>query len=595
MTIVRKKIELGDPLYFCNKSWTLSYHVNAKAWISFHSYIPNWYIAENNFFYSGVNGCCDDIDFIVGVVNDIPDCELAGFAEESATYNKGAFLPPEDTTTTTSTTSTTSTSTTSTTTTSTTTIAVCTECAEYGYLYNRAVVEDVRQIANDGWHVPTYAEAITLFEYYDVAPIDGIYYNAGDQLKEAGLVHWDVPNSIVTTGRSGLNLRGGGERSQYDGTFIGLKSYHNWWCSTAGNIETYGDAIYVDKDSEYIWMVGLIASTDVTVGWGIRLIKDSTTLSHGQTGTYTGNDGKVYCTICIGTQEWVAEELCETQYRNHDEIPLVTDDVAWVNAVEGARSAYNNDLNNVGCGEAPTTTTTEVPTTTTTTTSTTTTTTTTTLDTSMAANCAGYAKFVDDGGYNSAGSNSSLDIPYPATVTSGNLLILSVASKSGATINTLSGWTELSAPFVANGSPTISSKLFYKIANGTEGGTNETVTFGSSSNVCGIICQYTDFNSASPFNSEQTVLNYISNSDSNYSVVSTQGCVVLGTIQLHISALIITITGTSVEIGANYIDNVNEWTIIETHCYDYYSPSSNSTWGLNHSHDLSYFVYQLNP
>jgi hypothetical protein len=33
--------------------------------ISFQ-YIPNWYIAENNFFTPGINGCCSDFDFIVG-------------------------------------------------------------------------------------------------------------------------------------------------------------------------------------------------------------------------------------------------------------------------------------------------------------------------------------------------------------------------------------------------------------------------------------------------------------------------------------------------------------------------------------------------
>ena len=55
-------IYLNDVEFFCNKSWTLSYNLNTKSWISFHSYIPNWYIAENNFFYSGINGCCNDLD-----------------------------------------------------------------------------------------------------------------------------------------------------------------------------------------------------------------------------------------------------------------------------------------------------------------------------------------------------------------------------------------------------------------------------------------------------------------------------------------------------------------------------------------------------
>jgi hypothetical protein len=53
-------------------------------------------------------------------------------------------------------------------------------------------------------------------------------------------------------------------------------------------------------------------------GEAIRLLKDSTTLTHGQIGTYIGNDGKVYPTICIGTQEWLACNLNETKYQNGD-------------------------------------------------------------------------------------------------------------------------------------------------------------------------------------------------------------------------------------------------------------------------------------
>ena len=56
---LRQVVNLTDRKYFCNKSWTLSYSVNIQSWVSFHSYIPNWYIAENNFFYSGLNEGCD--------------------------------------------------------------------------------------------------------------------------------------------------------------------------------------------------------------------------------------------------------------------------------------------------------------------------------------------------------------------------------------------------------------------------------------------------------------------------------------------------------------------------------------------------------
>ena len=93
----RTVVSLKDSDYFCNKSWTLSFNVNTKSWISFHSYIPNWYIAENNFFYSGINGCCDEFDFVAGSIVPTP-----------------------------STTTTTSSSTSTSTTTSTTTIKDCT-------------------------------------------------------------------------------------------------------------------------------------------------------------------------------------------------------------------------------------------------------------------------------------------------------------------------------------------------------------------------------------------------------------------------------------------------------------------------------------
>jgi len=69
-TIIKEIVRLTDSEYFCNKSWTLSFNFNTKSWISFHSYIPNWYIAENNFFYSGLNGCCDDLEAIA--VNELP-------------------------------------------------------------------------------------------------------------------------------------------------------------------------------------------------------------------------------------------------------------------------------------------------------------------------------------------------------------------------------------------------------------------------------------------------------------------------------------------------------------------------------------------
>ncbi len=81
-------------------------------------------------------------------------------------------------------------------------------------------------------------------------------------------------------------------------------------------------------------------------GISIRLIKDSTSLTHGQRGTYYGNDGTRYNTICIGNQEWLCESITEITYRNGDLIPQVTDGTSWSNLSTGAYCAYNNDWSN---------------------------------------------------------------------------------------------------------------------------------------------------------------------------------------------------------------------------------------------------------
>jgi len=98
--ITRDVVYLTDETYFCNKSWSVSFNLNTRSWISFHSYLPNYYVAENNFFYSGQNDCCTSLEVLAGV-------------------------PGTTTTTSTSSTTTTSTSTTSTTSTTTTAYVGC--------------------------------------------------------------------------------------------------------------------------------------------------------------------------------------------------------------------------------------------------------------------------------------------------------------------------------------------------------------------------------------------------------------------------------------------------------------------------------------
>jgi hypothetical protein len=87
---VKRFVAVTDLEYFCNKSWTASFNFNTKSWVSFHTYLPNFYIGENNFFYSGLNESCD---ISAVAVTEIPSptttttttviyyCNLSGTAE----------------------------------------------------------------------------------------------------------------------------------------------------------------------------------------------------------------------------------------------------------------------------------------------------------------------------------------------------------------------------------------------------------------------------------------------------------------------------------------------------------------------------------
>lgn len=69
-----------------------------------------------------------------------------------------------------------------------------------------------------------------------------------------------------------------------------------------------------------------------------------TTETGGGTGTVTDIDGNVYQTVIIGTQEWMAENLKVTHYRNGDAIPNVTENSQWASHTTGAYCWYDNDI-----------------------------------------------------------------------------------------------------------------------------------------------------------------------------------------------------------------------------------------------------------
>jgi uncharacterized protein (TIGR02145 family) len=216
-------------------------------------------------------------------------------------------------------------------TTTTTTTSLPYFNVKYGYLYNWYSVDDARNIANIDWHVTNYSDWTTLITYIGGAAV------AGGKLKETGTDYWYF-QSAGTTNEKLFNVRGGGSRAGWDGSFFALK---------------YGCGFMV---KDYFYYEVNFSSTDDNTSWGspgdekhgrvIRLVKDNTILSDGESGIYIGNDGKRYRTICINNVEYLADNLCETLYQDGSPIVEVTGNVAWAALITGARCSYNNDESN---------------------------------------------------------------------------------------------------------------------------------------------------------------------------------------------------------------------------------------------------------
>lgn len=215
-----------------------------------------------------------------------------------------------------------------------------------GYLYNWYAATNSNNLANSSWHVPTIYEYQTLANYLG-AGNDYMTNTIGGKLKESGYTHWNSPNTGADNS-SLFNAKGSGGRD-YSGSFSGLltgiqfQTTSTFFSSMCAASLAYNSNTFTCRDN-----VGY----SKTAGGSIRLIKTTTSLTNGQTGTYTGNDGRVYNTICIGTQEWLSENLAETRYRNGDEIPEVTNNSTWSGLTTGARCSYNNIDSNVGSGYA---------------------------------------------------------------------------------------------------------------------------------------------------------------------------------------------------------------------------------------------------
>ena len=135
--------------------------------------------------------------------------------------------------------------------------------ATYGYLYNWFAVNDSRNIAPVGWHVPTDEEVQQLVDFL------GGNSAAGGPLKEAGLSHWNWPN-FGASNSSGFTALPAGRVDGGNGltSFLGGGAY--FWSTTA-------------HDDYYAW--GRLLTAESTIvhrqdeslqrnGYSVRCVRD---------------------------------------------------------------------------------------------------------------------------------------------------------------------------------------------------------------------------------------------------------------------------------------------------------------------------------
>ncbi len=132
----------------------------------------------------------------------------------------------------------------------------------YGKLYNWYAVNDGRNIAPIGWHVPTDAEWTILTSYLGGASV------AGGKLKETGTTHWASPNTGATN-ESGFTALPGGYRFS-NGTFYHIGDFGNWWSSTEANIANDAWIRAMRYDNSAVSKTGSYEEN----GYSVRCVRD---------------------------------------------------------------------------------------------------------------------------------------------------------------------------------------------------------------------------------------------------------------------------------------------------------------------------------
>ena len=131
----------------------------------------------------------------------------------------------------------------------------------YGNYYNWAAINDPRNIAPEGFHVPTFDEWMILVNYL------GGQMEAGGKLRETGITHWSNTN-VGATNETGFSALPAGRRDG-NGDFDNMFGYCYFWTST-------------EESAPYSWFYGLSSASTIILyapinkenGYSVRCVRD---------------------------------------------------------------------------------------------------------------------------------------------------------------------------------------------------------------------------------------------------------------------------------------------------------------------------------
>ena len=138
----------------------------------------------------------------------------------------------------------------------------------------------------------------------------------------------------VQTGGNELLLKGNSIAGASQAAAVSVQNFFSYSASSkqTKTAATIDDVIRVTK-SGYLNYRVIVRNPD-TAALAIKMIPSA--------GTMTDADGNVYQTVKIGNQEWMAENLRTTKYRDNTPIPFDTSTVSWASGATPKFCYYGN-------------------------------------------------------------------------------------------------------------------------------------------------------------------------------------------------------------------------------------------------------------